>query len=131
MSKNEGFWIKNEEFCIKNEDFCVKNEELCIKNEDFCIKNEEFCIKKRTFVSKTRDFADLDDVDEGLGPTKFIPNSHMSGRRPKDGEDNFHGVEAKSILARKGDCVMFRSDVWHRGSKNSSDRTRHMIQVPA
>ena len=24
---------------------------------------------------------------------------------------------------------MFRSDVWHRGSKNTSDRTRHIIQV--
>eukprot|EP01046_Picozoa_sp_COSAG06_P031672 COSAG06_NODE_3102_length_5858_cov_6.861087_5_plen_93_part_00 len=55
---------------------------------------------------------------------RFIPNSHMAGRRPREGEDNFHGVEAKSILARKGDCVMFRSDVWHRGSKNSSDRYR-------
>lgn len=52
---------------------------------------------------------DLEDVDEQLGPTKFIPNSHMAGRRPRQGEDNFHGVEAKSILARKGDCVMFRS----------------------
>ena len=47
----------------------------------------------------------LDDVDEELGPTKFIPNSHMAGRRPKKGEDTFHGVGAKSILARKGDCV--------------------------
>ena len=47
----------------------------------------------------------LDDVDEELGPTKFIPNSHMAGRRPIAGEDSFHGVGAKSILARKGDCV--------------------------
>lgn len=57
--------------------------------------------------------SDLEDVDEELGPTKFIPNSHMAGRRPRSGEDNFHGVEAKSILARKGDCVMFRSYVVH------------------
>jgi hypothetical protein len=65
------------------------------------------------------------------------------------------GCASQSILARKGDCVMvsesrldrflnvvfpgtsltvrclsqFRSDVWHRGSKNISDRTRHIIQV--
>ena len=73
----------------------------------------------------------LDDVDEELGPTKFIPNSHMAGRRPRTGEDSFHGTGAKSILARKGDCVMFRSDVWHRGSKNTSERERHIIQVAA
>ena len=74
----------------------------------------------------------LDDVDEELGPTKFIPGSHLAGRRPtaEEGEsDSYNGVPAKSILARKGDCVMFRSDVWHRGSKNTSDRTRHIIQV--
>jgi hypothetical protein len=31
----------------------------------------------------------------------------MAGRRPREGEDNFHGVEAKSILARCGKRISF------------------------
>ena len=70
----------------------------------------------------------LDDLDEAIGPTRFIPGSHRAGRRP--GEDTtWQGREEQSILCNAGDVVIFRSEVWHRGSANRSDRVRHLLQV--
>lgn len=70
----------------------------------------------------------LDDLDEALGPTKFVPGSHFSGRSP-DGETTWKGRGEESILCKAGDVVLFRSEVWHRGSANNSDRTRYLLQV--
>lgn len=63
------------------------------------------------------------------GPTKFIKGSHVAGRRPENGENHFEGMPAQSLNVKAGDCVMFRSDVWHRGSRNLSNSTRHILQV--
>ena len=70
----------------------------------------------------------LDDLDEEIGPTRFIPGSHRAGRRP-DGAESWQGREEQSILCNAGDVVIFRSEVWHRGSANRSDRVRHLLQV--
>lgn len=70
----------------------------------------------------------LDDLYEALGPTRFVPGSHKSGRRP-DGETNWHGAEPQSILCKAGDVVIFRSEVWHRGTANTSDQVRYLLQV--
>ena len=35
----------------------------------------------------------------------------------------------RSVLAKAGDAVMFRSDVWHRGGGNTCGKPRHIIQV--
>ena len=70
----------------------------------------------------------LDDLYEELGPTKFIPGSHRSGRSP-DGDTQWHGIEEQSVLCKAGDVVMFRSDMWHRGSANTSNQTRYLLQV--
>jgi hypothetical protein len=70
----------------------------------------------------------LDDLDEEIGPTRFIPGSHRAGRRP-DGGESWQGREEQSILCNAGDVVIFRSEVWHRGSANHSDRVRHLLQV--
>jgi ectoine hydroxylase-related dioxygenase (phytanoyl-CoA dioxygenase family) len=70
----------------------------------------------------------LDDLDEPLGPTQFIPGSHKSGRIPGD-ETEWHGIEPQSVLCNAGDVVIFRSEVWHRGTANTSDRTRYLLQV--
>ena len=32
-------------------------------------------------------------------------------------------------MCKAGDCVLFRSEVWHRGSANSSGETRYLLQV--
>jgi ectoine hydroxylase-related dioxygenase (phytanoyl-CoA dioxygenase family) len=70
----------------------------------------------------------LDDITEELGPTQFIPGSHLSGRRP-NGDTEWHGIEPQSILCNAGDVVIFRSEVWHRGTANTSDRVRYLLQV--
>jgi ectoine hydroxylase-related dioxygenase (phytanoyl-CoA dioxygenase family) len=72
----------------------------------------------------------LDDTTEELGPTKFIPGSHLAGRAPVNGVDtNWRGKEPQSALVKAGDVMVFRSDVWHRGSANTTDRGRYLLQV--
>ena len=70
----------------------------------------------------------LNDMYEELGPTKFVPGSHFSGRRP-DGATEWKGRTEESILCNAGDVVLFRSEVWHRGSANTSSETRYLLQV--
>ena len=71
----------------------------------------------------------LDNITEELGPTNFVPGSHRAGRRPREGETSFKGVGEQSILCNAGDCVVFRCEVWHRGTPNTSGRTRYLLQV--
>jgi ectoine hydroxylase-related dioxygenase (phytanoyl-CoA dioxygenase family) len=81
----------------------------------------------------------LDDMTEELGPTKIVPGSHRSGRKPDkpktdaipDNERgiNWNGVEEQSFLGKAGDCILFRSEIWHRGSANVSNQTRHTFMV--
>ncbi len=71
----------------------------------------------------------LDDLYEALGPTQFIPGSHRAGRRPAGGESTWRGVEPRNILCAAGDAVLFRCEVWHRGTANTSDQVRYLLQV--
>ena len=70
----------------------------------------------------------LDDLTEELGPTRFVPGSHRAGRAP-NGDSAWHGRQEQSILCNAGDVVIFRSEVWHRGTANTSDRVRFLLQV--
>ena len=70
----------------------------------------------------------LDDVYEELGPTKMVRGSHKSGRQPGD-DTAWDGNEEQSILCKAGDAVMFRSEVWHRGSASTSPQDRYLLQV--
>jgi ectoine hydroxylase-related dioxygenase (phytanoyl-CoA dioxygenase family) len=70
----------------------------------------------------------LDDIYEALGPTQFVPGSHRSGRSP-DGNEPWKGAEGQNILCQAGDVVTFRSEVWHRGTANTSDQVRYLLQV--
>ena len=70
----------------------------------------------------------LNDLYEELGPTQFVPRSHLSGCRP-EGESSWQGSELESIICRAGDALLFRSEVWHRGAANVSDETRYLLQV--
>ena len=38
------------------------------------------------------------------------------------------GMPDQSLMVMAGDCVMFRSDVWHRGGGNTCGEQRHIIQ---
>ncbi len=70
----------------------------------------------------------LDDIFDELGPTQFVPGSHSSGRKP-DGDMEWNGNQTQSILCNAGDGVLFRSEVWHRGTSNTSDQVRYLLQV--
>lgn len=81
----------------------------------------------------------LDDMTEELGPTKIVPGSHRSGRgpdKPKTDKNpdtklgnNWNGVGEQSFLGKAGDCILFRSEIWHRGTANVSNQTRHTFMV--
>ena len=72
----------------------------------------------------------LDDIDADLCPTWVIPGSHRSGRKPRPGEDHWHGRVAEPVLCQAGDVLMLRSELWHAGSRNrTADRSRYLLQV--
>lgn len=72
----------------------------------------------------------LSDITADLAPTRIVPRSHRAGRMPADGEGDWNGVAALPVLARTGDALVFRSDVWHAGSDNTTaDRVRYLLQV--
>jgi ectoine hydroxylase-related dioxygenase (phytanoyl-CoA dioxygenase family) len=72
----------------------------------------------------------LDDIDADLCPTLVIPGSHRAGRRPRPGETTWQGRPLEAVLCRAGDALVFRSELWHAGSRNRSvDRSRYLLQV--
>lgn len=72
----------------------------------------------------------LTDVDEELCPTYVIPNSFKSGRCPMANEQSWQGRFAEPVTCKAGDVLIFRSDLWHRGSDNiTADRIRYLLQV--
>lgn len=71
----------------------------------------------------------LDDMYPALGPTQFVPGSHRAGRSPGRDEVSWRGAQPQSILCKAGDAVLFRSEVWHRGTANTSEQTRYLLQV--
>lgn len=84
----------------------------------------------------------LNDMTLDLCPTWVVPGSHKSGRGPgaKPGEarygfvggqeNEWNGVKAVPVLLKAGDFMLFRSEVWHTGSKNvTADQTRYLLQV--
>lgn len=72
----------------------------------------------------------LDDIDADLCPTLVIPGSHRAGRAPRPGETEWEGRRPQPVLCRAGDALVFRSELWHAGSRNATrDRSRHLLQV--
>jgi ectoine hydroxylase-related dioxygenase (phytanoyl-CoA dioxygenase family) len=72
----------------------------------------------------------LDRIDADLCPTRVIPGSHRAGRRPHPGETHWQGHEAQPVLCDAGDVLIFRSDLWHAGSRNRTpDRSRYLLQT--
>lgn len=71
----------------------------------------------------------LDDIDADLCPTRVIPGSHRAGHAPWPDEESWCGRTAEPVLCHAGDCLLFRSELWHSGSRNLSPRTRYLLQV--
>ena len=58
------------------------------------------------------------------GPTRFYPRSHLSSSNP----EHDPAADGKPAIVAAGDCVMFRSDVWHSADANTSDESRLIMQ---
>jgi ectoine hydroxylase-related dioxygenase (phytanoyl-CoA dioxygenase family) len=72
----------------------------------------------------------LNDVTADLAPTRVVPGSHRAGRAPRATESQWNGRAPERVLARAGDVLIFRSDVWHGGSDNTTGRdVRYLLQV--
>lgn len=78
----------------------------------------------------------LSDIDgPEHGPTQFVPGSHYSGREVPGGRGKadvpdpvFEGRGPVNVLAKAGDIYLFNHQTWHRGSINTSDRPRYLMQ---
>jgi hypothetical protein len=107
--------------------FTPMKEELLINNE----------VELPVFISTLHFY--LNDMDIDLCPTWVIPGSHKSGRAPEKEDSHeteegrmytWNGKEEQPVLLNAGDAMLFRSEVWHGGSKNNTtDRTRYLLQV--
>lgn len=72
----------------------------------------------------------LCDVAPDLAPTRIIPGSHRAGRAPLADEHAWRGTAPQAVLASAGDALVFRSDVWHAGSDNTTrESVRYLLQV--
>lgn len=72
----------------------------------------------------------LDDITGDLCPTRVIPGSHRAGRKPQADEMQWQGRSPEPVLCQAGDVLLFRSELWHAGSRNRTpDRTRYLLQV--
>ncbi|HYE07264.1 MAG TPA: phytanoyl-CoA dioxygenase family protein [Planctomycetota bacterium] len=70
----------------------------------------------------------LDDLTPEFGPTLLIPGSHRAGRPPRD-EVAWRGRAPELALVDAGDCLLFRSEIWHGAARNQGPRRRYLIQV--
>lgn len=75
----------------------------------------------------------LTDVTLDTAPTWIVPGSHRSGRAlawGKEDDPEWHGRKLEPVLCKAGDVLIFRSELWHTGSKNASeDEVRYLLQV--
>lgn len=72
----------------------------------------------------------LSDITPELCPTLVIPGSHRAGRKPRPDETSWQGHSLQPVLCQAGDVLVFRSELWHAGSRNrTADQTRYLLQV--
>jgi len=72
----------------------------------------------------------LCDITPELAPTRVIAKSQRAGRPPAPEERDWNGLTPEVITAQAGDCLVFRSDLWHAGSPNRTARdVRYLLQV--
>lgn len=72
----------------------------------------------------------LNDVAADLAPTRIVPGSHRAARAPRPDESEWNGRKMQTVVAHAGDCLVFRSDVWHAGSDNTTRAgVRYLLQV--
>jgi hypothetical protein len=77
-------------------------------------------------------FVALQDVDEAMGPTDFLPGSntaesHMQLNNFDLRDDMLQKVPTKVSLLKEGDCSIFDGTTLHAGTANKSDKRRRLF----
>ncbi len=68
----------------------------------------------------------LDDFTAENGATLLLPGSHKIADKPED--EDFH-KNAEKVLGKKGDILIFNSNVWHAAGHNSSEGSRRALTL--
>ena len=68
----------------------------------------------------------LDDFTPDNGATFLLPKSHTRAERPEDAY--FYGNSVRA-LGKSGDVVLFDSNLWHAGGRNTSSSQRRAVTL--
>jgi len=71
-------------------------------------------------------FICVSDFDLEMGPTTFIPGSHLGPRPRYDGDEK---APRAFGVAKKGSALIWDGSTWHGQSEHKSDRTRYAIAM--
>lgn len=68
----------------------------------------------------------IDDFTKENGATYLLPFSHLKEQKPSD-EEFFN--EAIQVTGKKGDMIVFNSNLWHCSAPNSTSKDRKAIPM--
>lgn len=71
-------------------------------------------------------FVCVTDFDLEMGPTGFVPGSHLGDRPHYDGDEMAPRIPA---VAKKGTAIIWDGRTWHGQGEHRSDRTRYAIPM--
>ena len=72
----------------------------------------------------------INGTDRWRCPTRVVPGSWRLCREPHDEESEWAGTAPRVVLAKPGDLLLFRSDVWHSASVNlTADQARLVVET--
>jgi ectoine hydroxylase-related dioxygenase (phytanoyl-CoA dioxygenase family) len=68
----------------------------------------------------------LDDFTTDNGSTLLLPNSHKKEEKPTD---EYFKNNAISAIGKKGDILIFNSNIWHSSALNTTEKSRRAIPI--
>ena len=68
----------------------------------------------------------LDDFTPDNGPTLILPYSHLIEDKPSD---EYFKENSIQVLGKKGDILLFNSNIWHCSSENKTNEGRMAIPI--
>ena len=71
----------------------------------------------------------IDDFNKTNGATRIVPGSHRKEKAPRDAMEDTYAMHPEQIqlIAPAGTVVVFNSHLWHGGSKNENNASRHAM----
>jgi ectoine hydroxylase-related dioxygenase (phytanoyl-CoA dioxygenase family)/GNAT superfamily N-acetyltransferase len=73
----------------------------------------------------------ISDFTPHNGPTRFIPGTHHRHADPGAtiNDLNAHHPDEKYLIAPAGSLALINGHLWHSGTRNASDKPRHLISA--